>query len=40
MGAWLEDTEGGCGFLSGDNGDSYIAWADLFKLIQAAAVYE
>ena len=39
MGAWLEDAEGGGSFF--DNPcNSHITWSDLYKLIQASAIYE
>ncbi len=39
MGAWLEDTEGGDSFFD-EPCKEYITWDDLYKLLQASAIYE
>lgn len=39
MQAWLEDVEGNNSWFENPS-DAHITWSDLYKLLQAAAVYE
>lgn len=39
MQSWLEDTDGGDGFFDQLN-EEYLLWDDLYKLLQAAGMYE